>query len=51
MWLNVSLSTCFDTGNEGDVSEKQLNFENDKADVLGLFFYLATWSHPGSDGN
>jgi len=38
MCLNVSLSTCFDTGNEGDGSETHLNFEKGKTESLGLFF-------------
>jgi len=30
----VSLSTCFDTGNEGDGSVTHLSFQNGKAESL-----------------
>jgi hypothetical protein len=36
----VFLSTCFDTGHEGDGSEARLSFENGKAEFVDYFFFF-----------
>ena len=35
----MSLSICFDTGNEGDGSETHLGFESGKTESLDYFFW------------
>ena len=36
----MPLSTCFDTGNEGDGSETHLSFENGKTESIDYFFMI-----------